>query len=230
VPPLRKAPHTREDPEAPARDKVLFQLKMRGPQTAAQLARRLRVTPIAVRQHLRRLAEDGLVQARDLRRGVGRPARVFTPTAAAASRFPDTHAALTVELLESMRVALGEGAVDRLVAERTRRQLESYRTRLGRGPLERRVQALAALRCEEGYLAEVARERDGSFLLLENHCPICAAARACQGLCREELALFRRALGPDVQVERTEHLLAGARRCAYRITPKRRGQPRRRVA
>ena len=223
------APRTPADLDAPARDKVLFQLKMRGPQTAAQLARRLRVTPIAVRQHLRRLAEDGLVQARDLRGGVGRPARVFAPTAAAAGRFPDTHAALTVELLESMRAALGAEAVDRLVAERTRRQLESYRARLGRGPLERRVRALAAVRCEEGYLAEVARERDGSFLLLENHCPICAAARVCQGLCREELALFRSALGPDVEVERTEHLLAGARRCAYRIAQKRRGRRRRRL-
>lgn len=230
MPPLRQAPRTPADPAAPARDKVLFQLKMRGPQTAVQLARRLRVTPIAVRQHLRRLAGEGLVEARDVRQGVGRPARVFATTAAAAGRFPDTHAALTVELLESLRATLGEGAVDRLVAERTRRQLASYRARLGRGPLERRVQALAALRREEGYLAEVAHERDGSLLLLENHCPICAAARVCQGLCREELALFRSALGPEVEVERTEHLLAGARRCAYRITPKRRGQPRRRLA
>ena len=219
MPPLRKAPRTREDPGAPARDKVLFHLKMRGPQTAAQLARRLRVTPIAVRQHLRRLAEDGLVQAHDLRHGVGRPARVFAPTAAAAGRFPDTHAALTVELLDSMRAALGEGAVDRLVAERTRRQLESYRTRLGRGPLERRVQALAALRSEEGYMAEVAAAPGGGFLLKENHCPICVAAKACQGLCRSELALFRAALGPTVEVERVEHILTGARRCAYRIRP-----------
>jgi predicted ArsR family transcriptional regulator len=29
-------------------------------------------------------------------------------------------------------------------------------------------------------------------------------------------------LGRDVAVERDEHLLAGARRCTYRITPRRR--------
>ena len=29
---------------------------------------------------------------------------------------------------------------------------------------------------------------------------------------------FQAALGPDVAVERTDHILAGARRCAYRIT------------
>jgi predicted ArsR family transcriptional regulator len=65
-------------------------------------------------------------------------------------------------------------------------------------------------------MAEWSREVDG-FVLLENHCPVCAAARSCQGLCREELTLFRRVLGRDVQVERIDHLLAGARRCAYRI-------------
>jgi predicted ArsR family transcriptional regulator len=68
-------------------------------------------------------------------------------------------------------------------------------------------------------MAEWSRA-DGGFLLIENHCPICAAAAVCQGLCREELSLFRRVLGSEVRVERTDHVLAGARRCAYRITPR----------
>ncbi|MES2724598.1 MAG: MarR family transcriptional regulator, partial [Pseudomonadota bacterium] len=55
------------------------------------------------------------------------------------------------------------------------------------------------------------------FLLVENHCPICAAAAACQGFCRAELMVFRAVLGPGVHIERTDHILAGARRCAYRI-------------
>ena len=73
-------------------------------------------------------------------------------------------------------------------------------------------------------MAEWRKDGDG-FLLLENHCPICTAATACQGFCRSELKIFRDALGADVAVERVEHILAGARRCAYRIAraaPKRR--------
>lgn len=63
-----------------------------------------------------------------------------------------------------------------------------------------------------------AVETDGdALLLIENHCPICAAATLCQGLCTTELELFRDVLGPDVQVERTEYLLDGDRRCVYRI-------------
>ena len=67
-------------------------------------------------------------------------------------------------------------------------------------------------------MAECTRMPDGSMLLAENHCPICAAASTCQGLCREELSLFRAVLGDKARVERTDHILAGARRCAYRIT------------
>jgi predicted ArsR family transcriptional regulator len=52
---------------------------------------------------------------------------------------------------------------------------------------------------------------------VENHCPICAAAKQCQKFCRSELDLFQRVLGPDCSVGRVEHMLEGARRCVYVI-------------
>ena len=204
-----------------AADKVLFHLKTKGPQTAAQIARRLDVTPMAVRQHLYALAAQGLVSYTDERRKVGRPARVWSLMPDAARRFPDTHGDLTVEILKAVRTTFGEAGLDRLIAERTRQQQRSYRARMPArsAPIDARIAALAALRREEGYMAEWSRERDGSFVLAENHCPICAAATGCQGLCRDELSLFQRILGKEVTVTRTEHLLSGARRCAYRIVP-----------
>ena len=209
----------RPEAGASAREKVLFQLKTRGPQSAAGVARRLGVTAMAVRQHLYKLAEEELVEFEDERRGPGRPLRVWRPTPKADDRFPDAHADLTVELLSILHSAFGEEGVDKLIAERTRLQEREYRKRLpdGDASLRERVAALTRIRREEGYLAEFSRKRDGSFLLVENHCPICAAANACQGLCREELTLFRTLLGKAVQVERVDHILAGARRCAYRI-------------
>lgn len=66
-------------------------------------------------------------------------------------------------------------------------------------------------------MAEARSAGRGEFLLVENHCPVCAAAQACQGLCRGELDLFRAVLGPEVEVERIDHILAGARRCSYRV-------------
>jgi predicted ArsR family transcriptional regulator len=202
-------------------DRILLQLKSKGPQAAAQIARRLGVTAMAIRQHLYALRDNGLVTYDDERRKVGRPARIWRITDKAQSRFPDSHAELTVEMLAIIRATFGERGIDRLMSERTRLQTKAYgeRMRAVGKSLEARVNALAKIRAEQGYMAEAARQRDGSFLLIENHCPICAAATACQGLCREELMLFSTVLGDEVNVERTDHILAGARRCAYRITP-----------
>ena len=217
-----------DDLGARTRDRVLYILKTKGPQTASQLAERLEVTAMAVRQHLAGLEAEGLVCFEEERRRVGRPARVWRLHERAASRFPDAHAELTADLLDSLREAFGEEGVDRLLQTRMRRQLETYRARLpapqdGETGLAGRVAALAAIRNEEGYMAEWHPDRSGSgdgFVLVENHCPICVAARTCQGLCRDELELFRTLFGDDVRVERSEHLLAGARRCAYEIRPR----------
>jgi predicted ArsR family transcriptional regulator len=201
-------------------DRILYQLKTKGPQTAAPMAAKLGVTAMAVRQHLYRLMQQGLVEYLDERQPVGRPARVWRLTASAVSRFPDSHAELTLEVIGAVRTAFGERGLERLLHERTKRQKEAYARRLskaGRG-LVRRARALAEIRREQGYMAECVLQEDGSILLMENHCPICAAASSCQGLCREELSLFRSLLGEQSRVERIDHILAGARRCAYMIT------------
>jgi len=215
------------DLEAPTRDKLLFTLKMRGAQTTAQLARRLRVTPMAIRQHMARLLDEGMVDRSKQSRGVGRPASVWALAEAARDRFPDTHGALSVEILASVREAFGDEGLERVIQRRTRTQKLAYQEQMPARdtPLAERGAALARLRTEDGYMAEWKQRSDGSFVLLENHCPICAAATACQGLCRDELSLFRSLLGPDASVRRTEHLLAGARRCAYEVRPR---TPRRR--
>jgi predicted ArsR family transcriptional regulator len=200
--------------------RVLYALKSTGPQSADALARRLKVTVVAARQQLGRLLEKGLVAFEDRREGVGRPKRVWSLSEAGHARFPDSHAAMTIDLIQAIGTAFGPEGLDRVIAERERatRRLYAERVRPGRS-LAERTKLLAEQRAEEGYMAEVKRQPDGSLLLIKNHCPICVAARACQGFCRSELNLFREVLGPDAKVEREEHILAGARRCAYRITP-----------
>ncbi len=210
-------------PRAPsaAEERILHLLKTKGPRSAAALARRLHVSPTAVRQHLSRLLDRGLVAYREVPEGVGRPRRLWRATAAADAFFPDSHAELAVGMLAAAKDAFGAKGLARLLRERAKRQAGAYRQRLppaGAAPAKR-VAALARLRREEGYLATWRREPGGALLLVENHCPVCAAAEACVGLCDGELSLFRQVLGPGVTVERVEHILQGARRCAYRIVP-----------
>jgi predicted ArsR family transcriptional regulator len=173
----------------------------------------------AVRLQMDRLAEEGLVRSVSESRGVGRPKFLWSLTERGHARFPDSHAQMTVEFIEAIREEFGTKGLDRLIARREAAAAEGYQRSLGSATtLPARLACLAQLRAAEGYMAEWQALDDGSFLLLENHCPICAAAEACQGFCRSELLLFRSLLAP-AEVERTDHILAGARRCAYRVTP-----------
>jgi predicted ArsR family transcriptional regulator len=205
---------------ASAGEAILFQLKTLGSARAEMLATRLGVSAQAARQALGRLLRDGLVQFADEIVGRGRPRRVWRLTAAAARHFPDTHGQLTIELLCDVRAAFGSLGVERLLAARAQSLTDAYRVRLARIARPRhRLRRLAEIRSEEGYMARVSAAPDGSFLFVEDHCPICAAATACQGLCAVELAVFREVLGPGWTIERIDHVLAGARRCAYRACP-----------
>ncbi len=209
------------DAPAKAREKILFFLKTKGPQTAAQVARRLNVTPMAVRQHLYQLTQQGEVRFDDERRQVGRPARVWSLTPDAARHFPDSHSELAVGILDAARAAFGADGMARLVERRTAEQARRYAERMQRKrSLESRVAELAKIRDDEGYMTEWRREPDGTLVLIENHCPICAAADFCQDLCRGEMALFEKLLGASIR--REEHILSGQRRCLYVIQPRRR--------
>ncbi len=198
-------------------DRILVLLKTRGPQTAADLGDALGTTGEAARQQLVKLAADGLVEAEAENRGVGRPSQLWSLTSAGHSRFPDTHAELTVQLIGSVREVLGEAALTKLLAAREQNQRGTYtNARADSGDLESRIARLAEIRSTEGYMAEWKADGDG-YLLIENHCPVCAAATACQDLCQSELRTFQNLLGSDVTVSRTEHIVSGARRCVYRI-------------
>ncbi len=200
-----------------AQDRLLFLLKTRTGCTAGELARALHITGEGVRQQLVRLQAEGLVEATTEVHGVGRPFQRWSLTRAANKRFPDGHAGLAVELIETVRKTLGEEALNRVIAARGEQLKNTYAARLSKTrELTERLEQLVSLRNQEGYMAEWRREPDG-FLVIEHHCPLCAAAGSCISLCRSELELFGNVLGPGVKVEREEHQLAGSRRCVFRI-------------
>jgi predicted ArsR family transcriptional regulator len=195
-------------------------LKAEGAMDAARMGEKLGLTPMAVRQHLYDLQREKLVEANERRVPLGRPAKHWQLTREADRLFPDAYAELSVALISAMGEAFGEAGVQRVLEARCARQRSDYAARIPASlPLKEKVQMLARLRTDEGYMAEVKSEK-GCYLLVENHCPICAAATACQGFCATELELFQAVLGPKVALERVEHIVSGDRRCAYRIGPR----------
>lgn len=201
-------------------DQILFLLKTRGPKTAQQLAELLDITSMGARRQLEAAQEKGLLECEDTADKVGRPSRRWQLTAAGHARFPDRHADLTLQLIGQARAVFGEEGLERLISSREKAIEAHYRMEVEDQPdLPSRVEALARARDAEGYMADTEVRADGSVLLIENHCPICAAARECQNFCRSELEIFQRVMGEGASVERAEHLLAGARRCVYVIKP-----------
>lgn len=202
------------------RRKILNILKCDGAQAADDLAGALGISAMGARQHLYLLAEEGLVTATPEMGKIGRPRKLWKLSEAADAFFPQGYAELTAGLMAAMQEAFGDKGLEKIVAQRTAEQISQYRKRMnGASSLAERLGRLAEIRTEEGYMAGLSNDGDG-FVFVENHCPICAVAKNCTGLCASELELFAAVIGDDAEVERTEHILAGARRCAYRVTPR----------
>src|SRR5262245_11745071 len=169
--------------ETKTRRRIVKLLKTEGAMDSASLASRLGVTAMAVRQHLYALQQEKLVSANERSMPLGRPAKFWALTKDAERLFPDAYAELNAALITSVQDAFGPEGMARLLDARVVRQRADYASRIdSSAPLAKKVQQLAKIRAEEGYMAEVKRER-GGFLLIENHCPICAAATVCQGFC-----------------------------------------------
>ena len=201
------------------RASILNFLKVSGPHTAPSLAKKLGVTPMAIRLHLYDLAKENLLDFTEQKSRRGRPAKHWRLTEASQNIFPDAHQALAVDILNSISQTLGPKGLERIITTHSQNQLSAYKAQMsGRNTLAERVQKLAHIRTQEGYMANAKQDGD-SWLLIENHCPICSAAKTCTKLCANELWVFQGLLGDEVVVKREEHILAGARRCLYRICP-----------
>jgi len=214
------APERQLQGERKTRRAIVKLLKTEGPIDSAQLAERLGLSAMAVRQHLYALQREQLVTAEERGGPIGRPAKFWGLTREADRLFPEAYAELSVALIDALQDTFGAEGLNRVLDSRCQRQQSDYTKRIRPADsLKKKLTELARVRTEEGYMAEVKQEEGGSYLLVENHCPICAAATVCQGFCATELDLFRSVLGPDVEVERVEHIISGHRRCAYRVKP-----------
>lgn len=203
-----------------SQENILNQLKMRGSQSVKILANRLGITTMGIRQHLEELQKTGLVnQTNQERQTRGRPVHLWKLTAEGHQHFPNTHEEVTVDLIRLVRNTMGEEALDQLIESRSNAIQARYQQAMEsvEDNLQSSLETLTRLRSEEGYMAEIRLLPNRDWLLIENHCPICAAAKNCQQFCRSELTMFQQLLAGKADVERVDYLLDGARRCAYRV-------------
>jgi DeoR family suf operon transcriptional repressor len=211
-------------PEASAlpagRRAVLYALRRRGEATADQLAAQLGMTVSGARQHLGALIADGLVEATELAPDApkrGRRTLLYAVTPAADSLFPKAYGELTNELLGYVGDT-DPAKLDELFAMRREHRIVSARARIDPLPgLAARVEELTTILDEDGYLATVEQTGPDTYRIVEHNCAIWAVAQRYGQACTSEID-FIRAVLPSAHVERVEHMVAGARHCAYEVT------------
>ncbi|MCM2679293.1 helix-turn-helix transcriptional regulator [Echinimonas agarilytica] len=200
-------------------ERIIQLIKTSGPMTASQLAIELQMTSMGVRQHLQHLEQNGDLTIEDRKAKRGRPTRYWSLTSVADQHFENRHDELTVQLIDSVKEIFGDEGLSQLISHRESATELSYQALLNPlNSVEEKLAKLVELRSQEGYMAAI-ETHDCYFLLLENHCPICAAATHCIGFCRSELEIFQRLFDGIASVNREEHIISGARRCAYKVTP-----------
>src|SRR3977135_3152769 len=91
---------------------------------------RLRVTPMAVRQHLYALQLEKLVHAEERPVPLGRPAKYWRLAREADRLFPDAYAELSLALIDAVGDTFGAAGVQRLLDARLVRQRAEYSARI----------------------------------------------------------------------------------------------------
>jgi predicted ArsR family transcriptional regulator len=190
-----------------------------GPVEVLAIARRLGVTPAAVRRHVEALEADGLVAVHDAtpprQRGRGRPARAYVVTARGHRAAGGGYEEVALSALAHLARHYGADAVARFTDERLRELESRWRAvvdRAGPDPLAR-ARALAEALGDDGFAAD-ARDveppsggagADGNIpgplgvQICQGHCPVHTLAEAYPGLCEAETAAFSRLVGTPVQ-------------------------------
>jgi DeoR family transcriptional regulator, suf operon transcriptional repressor len=199
------------------RGAILRLLKRYGEARAEELAADLGMTASAVRQHLSGLVANDLVAHRSVKGGAGRPRHLFHLTPAAEALFPKAYPELTNELLAYVEEE-DPALLARIFERRRDRRVDQAQARMEGRPFEERVAELARILDEDGYVAAWERLEDGSYRVSEHNCAVLAVAQRYGQTCSSEIE-FIRAVLPEATVERVAHMMDGARRCAYLITP-----------
>jgi predicted ArsR family transcriptional regulator len=189
--------------DAPTRERVARFILETGPQTAAQLAERLDLTPAAVRRHLDQLLEEGAVEARDPRpaghRGRGRPAKVFALTERGRDRFEKQYDDLAAEALRFLRETAGDEAVKAFAERRATFIEQQFPTVAKAHPTATPAEVLALIFSDQGYAASVRELPVVGEQLCQQHCPVSHVAHEFPQLCEAETEAIGRVLGTHVQ-------------------------------
>jgi predicted ArsR family transcriptional regulator len=192
--------------------RIIHMLKKTQGLAIGELASRLDLSYMGVKQHCEELERQGFLDTRRRPKPIGRPEIVYRLTAKASSFFPAAANPATIKILQAARQLYGPNAPEKLLVALFREKAKGYAERLKEGgDLKTRAARLAKLRDEEGCLCEFV---DGPQpLILEYHSSIMDLIEAFPLVRRLEKEMFERLL--QTHVERHEERASGLFLCTF---------------
>ncbi|MCS6958802.1 MAG: iron-sulfur cluster biosynthesis transcriptional regulator SufR [Pseudanabaenaceae cyanobacterium SKYGB_i_bin29] len=186
--------------------------------TAQTLAESLGISPQAVRRHLNDLEECGLVTHQVTpAKSMGRPQYLYSLTPRGKSQFPKRYGEFSVNLLQSLSRTVGQESVRQLLHQQWQDKAQYYKQLIGHLPLAERVEQLALLRRQEGYITEWFPQNDrAGFIYTEYNCVIAEVATSFPHICSQELEMFSE-IFQEFKVDRIHWLVGGEHFCGYSI-------------
>ncbi|AFZ03837.1 iron-sulfur cluster biosynthesis transcriptional regulator SufR [Calothrix sp. PCC 6303] len=212
--------------------------------SALELAEAIKVSPQAIRRHLKDLETEDLIvyfaaslgkknQNHDEEgsevRGMGRPQHIYRLSQRGRDRIRraseeqgDSYGNFAVSLLDTIAETVGRDQFSTILQKQWERKALEYRERVGDGSLLQRLAILVELRKAEGYMTEchaVETQETSThpgFIIAEHNCAISNVAESFPSVCGHELEMFA-AILPDCIVERTHWMINGEPRCGYLV-------------
>lgn len=191
----------------------IVSLLRRASRTVEELAQTLELTDNAVRLHLATLERDGLVEQHGARKGVGKPAYVYSLTSQAEDAFPKAYDLVLQSLLQVLSEKLEENQlVEILRATGERLALAQV---VAQGDRRTRLELAVKLLNQMGGIAELVEDNQGNFSIQSAGCPLSKAVTAYPQACQLAETLLSTYTGLPVK-EFCDR--SGSPRCSFRLT------------
>jgi len=196
--------------------RILEHLKRRGSSTIPAMATDLDLNVETVRTHLRALGSEGLIRRVGSRRnGPGRPEIVYGVTDAADEWFPNRESDILRELTTYLEAEGESGVMNDFFEDLVDRRRSAAMSRVEDLSGEARLQEVARILTERGFMAEAQTDQEGKRVLRLAHCPMRQLVDVTRAPCRAELSFVRELLGE--RLTRVSYIPTGDSACCYTL-------------
>ncbi|MFA1821383.1 helix-turn-helix transcriptional regulator [Virgibacillus oceani] len=185
------------------KQKLLNILKKDGVSTIGEIMEGFTISEIAVRKHIHELEQQGFIKKNTVKQKLGRPHHTYELTGKGHGTFPNQYEQLPVELLHDLEELQGKEAVEALLSKRMEREQEEMERTVGQESFEEKVNKVAGIQNEKGYMVEIETFDDGDYIFTNYNCPISNIASAYNQVCANEKKVFEEVFDTSEVVSQT---------------------------